>query len=25
LLTRTDGQLLDAGMHPIKYLVHAAS
>ena len=25
LLRRTDGQLLDAGMHPIKYLVHAAS
>jgi HK97 family phage major capsid protein len=25
LLTRRDGQLLDAGMHPIKYLVHAAS
>lgn len=25
LITRTDGQLLDAGMHPIKYLVHAAS
>jgi HK97 family phage major capsid protein len=25
LLRRTDGQLLDAGMHPIKYMVHAAS
>jgi HK97 family phage major capsid protein len=25
LLRRTDGQLLDAGMHPIKYLVHAGS
>ena len=25
LLRRTDGQLVDAGTHPIKYLVHAAS
>jgi HK97 family phage major capsid protein len=25
LLRRTDGQLLDAGMHPVKYLTHAAS
>jgi len=25
LLRRTDGQVLDAGMHPIKYMVHAAS
>jgi HK97 family phage major capsid protein len=25
LITRLDGQLIDAGTNPIKYLIHAAS